>query len=83
MAAQAGASVKAVEHDGAKDVGFAIGIVFILTVLFLPLPARNWVTLFQSPRRSCWHRSRVRRPTWSSHRRRTVLPLGAGHRRER
>jgi flagellar biosynthesis protein FlhA len=39
MAAQAGASVKTVERDGAKDVGFAVGIVFILTVLFLPLPA--------------------------------------------
>jgi flagellar biosynthesis protein FlhA len=34
----AAASVKAVERDGAKDVGFAVGIVFILTVLFLPLP---------------------------------------------
>jgi flagellar biosynthesis protein FlhA len=27
------------ERTGAQDVGFAIGIVFILTVLFLPLPA--------------------------------------------
>lgn len=27
------------ERKGAQDVGFAIGIVFILTVLFLPLPA--------------------------------------------
>jgi len=27
------------ERDGARDVSFAIGIVFILTVLFLPLPA--------------------------------------------
>jgi flagellar biosynthesis protein FlhA len=26
-------------RDGARDVSFAIGIVFILTVLFLPLPA--------------------------------------------
>ena len=39
MAATAVASVKAVERAGTKDVGFAIGIVFILTVLFLPLPA--------------------------------------------
>jgi flagellar biosynthesis protein FlhA len=39
MAAPAVASVKAVERDGARDVGFAVGIVFILTVLFLPLPA--------------------------------------------
>jgi flagellar biosynthesis protein FlhA len=27
------------DRKGAQDVGFAIGIVFILTVLFLPLPA--------------------------------------------
>ncbi|HXF55687.1 MAG TPA: flagellar biosynthesis protein FlhA [Hyphomicrobiaceae bacterium] len=33
------ASVKPLERSGAQDVGFAIGIVFILTVLFLPLPA--------------------------------------------
>ena len=39
MAASAAASVKAVERDGARHVGFAVGIVFILTVLFLPLPA--------------------------------------------
>ena len=40
MAASApAASVKAVEPGGAKDVGFAISIVFILTVLFLLLPA--------------------------------------------
>jgi flagellar biosynthesis protein FlhA len=39
MAASAAASVKAVERDGARDVGFAVGIVFILMVLFLPLPA--------------------------------------------
>jgi flagellar biosynthesis protein FlhA len=39
MAASAAASVKAVERASAKDVGFAVGIVFILTVLFLPLPA--------------------------------------------
>ena len=32
-------SVKAVERDSGQDVGFAVGIVFILTVLFLPLPA--------------------------------------------
>jgi flagellar biosynthesis protein FlhA len=31
--------VKPLERAGAQDVGFAIGIVFILTVLFLPLPA--------------------------------------------
>ncbi|MGE0849533.1 MAG: flagellar biosynthesis protein FlhA [Hyphomicrobiaceae bacterium] len=39
MAAPVAASVKAVDRDGARDVGFAVGIVFILTVLFLPLPA--------------------------------------------
>lgn len=39
MAAPAAASIKAVERASAKDVGFAVGIVFILTVLFLPLPA--------------------------------------------
>jgi len=39
MAASAAASVRAVDRDGARDVGFAVGIVFILTVLFLPLPA--------------------------------------------
>jgi flagellar biosynthesis protein FlhA len=39
MAGPAAASVRAVERDGARDVGFAVGIVFILTVLFLPLPA--------------------------------------------
>jgi flagellar biosynthesis protein FlhA len=39
MAASATASVKAVESAGARDVGFAVGIVFVLTVLFLPLPA--------------------------------------------
>src|SRR5436190_5464328 len=39
MAASAAASVKAVERASAKDVGFAVGIVFVLTVLFLPLPA--------------------------------------------
>ncbi len=27
------------DRDGARDVGFAVGIIFILTVLFLPLPA--------------------------------------------
>ena len=32
-------SVKPVESNSAQDVGFAVGIVFILTVLFLPLPA--------------------------------------------
>jgi flagellar biosynthesis protein FlhA len=32
-------SIKPVERDSAQDVGFAVGIVFILTVLFLPLPA--------------------------------------------
>lgn len=29
----------AVQRTGGRDVGFAIGIVFILTVLFLPIPA--------------------------------------------
>jgi flagellar biosynthesis protein FlhA len=32
-------SVKPVERNSGQDVGFALGIVFILTVLFLPLPA--------------------------------------------
>jgi flagellar biosynthesis protein FlhA len=36
MAATAGA--RPLEQSGRQDVGFAIGIVFILTVLFLPLP---------------------------------------------
>ena len=27
------------DRDGARDVSFAVGIIFILTVLFLPLPA--------------------------------------------
>jgi flagellar biosynthesis protein FlhA len=39
MAASYASPVKAVERAGAQDVGFAVGIVFILTVLFLPLPA--------------------------------------------
>jgi flagellar biosynthesis protein FlhA len=39
MAASAAATVKAVDRASARDVGFAVGIVFILTVLFLPLPA--------------------------------------------
>jgi len=32
-------SVTPIERKSAQDVGFAVGIVFILTVLFLPLPA--------------------------------------------
>ena len=32
-------SIKPVERKSGQDVGFALGIVFILTVLFLPLPA--------------------------------------------
>jgi flagellar biosynthesis protein FlhA len=32
-------SVKPVERSSGQDVGFALGIVFVLTVLFLPLPA--------------------------------------------
>lgn len=32
-------SIKPVESNSGQDVGFALGIVFILTVLFLPLPA--------------------------------------------
>jgi flagellar biosynthesis protein FlhA len=39
MAGAVAASIKPVERSGAQDVGFAVGIVFILTVLFLPLPA--------------------------------------------
>jgi flagellar biosynthesis protein FlhA len=31
-------NLQAIEQTGRRDVGFAIGIVFILTVLFLPLP---------------------------------------------
>src|SRR6187431_3391951 len=38
MAASLASSVKPV-GTGAQDVGFAVGIVFIVTVLFLPLPA--------------------------------------------
>src|SRR5215204_2621189 len=38
MAAAVASSVKPV-GTGAQDVGFAVGIVFIVTVLFLPLPA--------------------------------------------
>ena len=33
------ASVVAVQRRDGRDVGFALGIVFILTVLFLPIPA--------------------------------------------
>jgi flagellar biosynthesis protein FlhA len=33
------AGVKPVERNSGQDVGFAVGIVLILTVLFLPLPA--------------------------------------------
>lgn len=32
-------SIKPVERSSGQDVGFALGIVFVLTVLFLPLPA--------------------------------------------
>ncbi len=32
-------SIKPIERNSGQDVGFAVGIVFILTVLFLPLPA--------------------------------------------
>jgi flagellar biosynthesis protein FlhA len=39
MAATTAAGISAVERNSGQDVGFAIGIVFILTVLFLPLPA--------------------------------------------
>jgi flagellar biosynthesis protein FlhA len=39
MAAPAAATVKTADRASARDVGFAVGIVFILTVLFLPLPA--------------------------------------------
>jgi flagellar biosynthesis protein FlhA len=39
MALTADAGLKQPERNGAQDVGFAVGIVFILTVLFLPLPA--------------------------------------------
>jgi flagellar biosynthesis protein FlhA len=39
MAGAVVSDVKPVEHRNAQDIGFAVGIVFILTVLFLPLPA--------------------------------------------
>jgi flagellar biosynthesis protein FlhA len=39
LALSAGGGIRTPERKGAQDVGFAIGIVFILTVLFLPLPA--------------------------------------------
>lgn len=39
MAASLAGPIKAVERRNAQDFSFAIGIVFILTVLFLPLPA--------------------------------------------
>jgi flagellar biosynthesis protein FlhA len=39
MAASVASAIKPAERSGGQDVGFAIGIVFILTVLFLPLPA--------------------------------------------
>src|SRR5262245_22149727 len=39
MAASVASGVKAVERSSAQDVGFAVGIVFIVTVLFLPIPA--------------------------------------------
>lgn len=38
MAASAGGTQLLTGGKGRQDVGFAIGIVFILTVLFLPLP---------------------------------------------
>jgi flagellar biosynthesis protein FlhA len=39
MAASEASAVAPIERKSTQDVGFAIGIVFILTVLFLPLPA--------------------------------------------
>lgn len=39
MTASYASPVKPIERKGSQDVGFAIGIVFMLTVLFLPLPA--------------------------------------------
>ena len=53
MAAPIATVAELSERKGGQDVGFAIGIVFILTVLFLPLPAvadrrRAW------PSRSRW-----------------------------
>jgi flagellar biosynthesis protein FlhA len=40
MAGTSAHSIKPVERTaGARDIGFAIGIVFIVTVLFMPLPA--------------------------------------------
>lgn len=39
MAAASASSIRPIEGNSGKDLGFAVGIVFILTVLFLPLPA--------------------------------------------
>ena len=37
MAASVASSIKPAERAGSQDDGFAVGIVFIVTVLFLPL----------------------------------------------
>ena len=39
MAATSASTIDPVDRTYGKDIGFAVGIVFILTVLFLPLPA--------------------------------------------
>ncbi len=39
MAATPATTIDIIERKNGKDIGFAVGIVFILTVLFLPLPA--------------------------------------------
>jgi flagellar biosynthesis protein FlhA len=39
MATSVAAIVKPIESRSATDIGFAVAVVFILTVLFLPLPA--------------------------------------------
>ena len=39
MAVNSAPSIKPERAAGAQDIGFAVGIVFIVTVLFMPLPA--------------------------------------------
>lgn len=39
MTGTAISTTKPIARSGAQDVGFAVGIIFILTILFLPLPA--------------------------------------------
>ncbi|MGE8943198.1 flagellar biosynthesis protein FlhA [Leptospira interrogans] len=39
MAATSASTIDPIDRSYGRDIGFAVGIVFILTVLFLPLPA--------------------------------------------